>query len=102
MSSTPLVASRAACVKPRRASAPFARSARTCVALACSIAFAGSRGNAAVSKMKLSGYLTARADANTVMILDDRLELTAASKIIGKDDSGEHPLELADLAPGML
>src|SRR5215475_7726083 len=104
MSSTPLVASTAARAKPRRvaAFAPFVRSARICLALACSIALAGSRGNAAVSKMKLSGYLTARADANTVMILDDRLELTAASKIIGKDDSGEHPLELADLAPGML
>ena len=104
MSSTPLVASTAARATPRRvaAFASFVRSARICLALACSIALAGPRGNAAVSKMKLSGYLTARADANTVMILDDRLELTAASKIIGKDDSGEHPLELADLAPGML
>jgi hypothetical protein len=104
MSSTPILAPTASCPRLRRALASdaFARRARICLALACSTALAGSHGSAAVSKIKLSGYLTARADANTLMILDDRLELTAASKIIGKDDSGEHPLQLADLAPGML
>ena len=76
--------------------------ARVCFTLGFCFALGGVGGNAAVTKMKLSGYLTARADANTLMILDDRLELTSASKIIGKDDSGEHPLNLTDLAPGML
>jgi len=104
MSSLPLPAPRVACPKLGRALASnvFVRGARIYLALACSLLVASSHANAAVSKMKLSGYLTARADANTLMILDDRLELTAASKIIGKDDSGEHPLGLADLAPGML
>src|SRR5262245_21667439 len=75
--------------------------ARVCYVLICCCALGAFGGNAA-TKMKLAGYLTARADANTLMILDDRIELTSASKIVGKDDSGEHPLNLADLAPGML
>jgi hypothetical protein len=75
--------------------------ARVCSVLVCCCALGAFGGNAA-TKMKLAGYLTARADANTLMILDDRIELTSASKIVGKDDSGEHPLNLADLAPGML
>lgn len=70
--------------------------------LTFSLALTAFSGNAAGAKMKLAGYLTARADANTVMILDDRIELTSASKIFGKDDSGEHPFQLAELAPGML
>ena len=57
---------------------------------------------AAVTKVKLQGYLTARADANTFLILDDRIELTAASKIAGKDDTGERPFKTEDLAPGLL
>jgi hypothetical protein len=43
---------------------------------------------AAGNKVKLYGYLTARADGNAVMILDDRLELTAASKVTGTEESG--------------
>ena len=49
-------------------------------ALVSSFALGGPGGNAAVTKMKLSGYLTARTDSNSLMILDDRLELTSASK----------------------
>src|SRR5260370_26591972 len=56
----------------------------------------------AVTKMKLHGYITARVDDRTLAILDDKLELTAASRITGKDDSGEHALTMADLGPGML
>jgi len=56
----------------------------------------------AVTKFKLQGYLTARADANTLMILDDRIELTTASKVVGKDDAGEHPFKAEELSPGML
>jgi len=104
MSITPLLAQTSACSEIRRGCGfdIFALRARICFALGCYIALAGFSANAGVTKMKLSGYLTARADASTLMILDDRLELTTASKIIGKDDSGEHPLQLADLAPGML
>ena len=75
--------------------------ARICYALACCFALGTFGGNAA-TKMKLAGYLTARLDPNTMMILDDRIEFTSASRIVGKDDSGEHPLQPADLAPGML
>ena len=59
-------------------------------------------GIAAANKIKLQGYLTVRTDANTLMILDDRIELTAASKVVGKDDGGEHPFKSEDLAPGLL
>jgi len=60
-------------------------------------------GNAyAATKLKFQGYLTARADANTVMILEDRIELTAASKVVSKDAAGEHPFKPEELAPGML
>jgi len=75
--------------------------ARVCSALLCCFAFGVFSGQAA-TRTKLAGYLTARADANTLMIMDDRIELTSASKIVGKDDSGEHPLQLAELTPGML
>src|SRR5262245_49161587 len=83
---------------------PFPSSCtRACrILLLCSALLASSGKGRAATKMKLAGYLTARADASTLMILDDRLELTAASKIVGKDDFGERPLQLADLAPGML
>ena len=56
----------------------------------------------AVTKVKLHGYITARVDDRTVAILDDKLELTSASRIMGQDAAGEHPLTMADLGPGML
>lgn len=56
----------------------------------------------AVTKMKLRGYITARVDDRTVAILDDKLELTVASRIMGQDASGEHPMTVAELGPGML
>jgi hypothetical protein len=52
--------------------------------------------------MKLRGYITGRVDDRTVTILDDRLELTVASRIAGQDASGEHAMMMADLGPGML
>ena len=54
------------------------------------------------SKVKLHGYITGRPDDQTVAILDDRLELTTASRITGQDATGEHALTRADLLPGML
>jgi Zn-dependent protease with chaperone function len=56
----------------------------------------------AVSKVKLHGYITGRLDNQTVTILDDKLELTTASRITGQDATGEHALTRADLIPGML
>ncbi len=57
---------------------------------------------AAVTKMKLRGYMTGRADTNTLLILDDRVELTPASRVLGKDAAGEHPFNPEELSPGML
>src|SRR5215472_7065083 len=54
------------------------------------------------SKVKLRGYITGRPDDRTVAILDDKLELTAASRVTGQDASGEHALRSAELTPGML
>jgi len=56
----------------------------------------------AATKVKLHAYITGRPDSQTVAILDDRLELTSASRITGQDAAGEHPLTRADLVPGML
>src|SRR5712691_683269 len=56
----------------------------------------------AATKMKLRGYITTRVDDRTLAILDDKLELTAASLIKGQDASGEHAMTMADLGPGML
>jgi hypothetical protein len=54
------------------------------------------------SKVKLRGYITGRPDDRTVQILDDKLELTTASRITGQDAGGEHAMRAAELAPGML
>jgi hypothetical protein len=69
--------------------------------LALAIAFAAPLASAG-SKVKLHGYITGRPDDQTVAILDDRLELTTASRITGQDAAGEHALTRADLVPGML
>ena len=57
---------------------------------------------AAVTNMKLRGYMTARVDTNTLLILEDRIELTPASRILSKDAAGEHPFSPEELSPGML
>jgi Zn-dependent protease with chaperone function len=54
------------------------------------------------AKVKLHGYITGRPDDQTVAILDDKLELTTASRITGQDAAGEHALTRTDLVPGML
>jgi hypothetical protein len=56
----------------------------------------------AITKMKLYGYLTGRADENTLLILEDRIELTPASRILAKDAAGEHSFNQQELSPGML
>ncbi len=60
------------------------------------------RESAAATKMKLRGYLTGRADGNAVLILDDRIEITAASRVLSRDGAGEHPFNPQELSPGML
>ena len=80
----------------------FRPSARLGFALASCLAFASFGIAGAVTKMKLRGYLTARAEANTVLILEDRIELTSSSRVLSKDASGEHPFDAQALSPGML
>ena len=54
------------------------------VLLLCALICVTGRETAAANKVKLEGYLTARVDADTFLILDDRVELTAASKVAAK------------------
>ena len=77
---------------------------RTSFGRALTLCFASLALNeaAAATKMKLQGYLTGRADENTLLILDDRIELTPASRILSKDAAGEHAFTRKELAPGML
>jgi hypothetical protein len=56
----------------------------------------------AENKVKLHGYITSRTDRGVVMILDDRLELTAASKIYESAENGGKKLAASDLEPGQL
>lgn len=53
------------------------------------------------NKVKLHGYITGRAD-DCVVILDDRLETTPASRIVAQDAGSEHPLMAKELTIGML
>lgn len=55
----------------------------------------------AATKVKLHGFLTGRADANTLLILDDRIEVTPATHVVRKDPAGESPLKSEELEAGM-
>jgi len=72
------------------------------VALAFCAASFPIAADAAATKLKLRGYLTARADANAMLILDDRIELTSSSRVLSRDSSGEHAFSPQELSPGML
>src|SRR5258708_36153111 len=72
------------------------------VALAFCAACFPVAADAAATKLKLRGYLTARADANAMLILDDRIELTSSSRVLSRDSSGEHAFSPQELSPGML
>ena len=54
------------------------------------------------SKVKLRGYVTSRAVDGALLILDDRLEITPASRVLGQDASGEHPMKAEEIIVGML
>jgi hypothetical protein len=71
-------------------------------ALVMCLASLSVRESAAATKMKLRGYLTGRADGNVMLILDDQLELSPASRVISRDGAGEHPFNPQELLPGML
>jgi hypothetical protein len=104
MSNTPSVTPGSSSLELRRTCGfgAFRLSARISFLLACCVALVAVGANAGITKMKLTGYLTARVDEGNLMILDDRIELSAASKILSRDDNGEHPFKPEELAPGML
>jgi hypothetical protein len=54
------------------------------------------------SKVKLHGYVTGRAVDGALLILDDRLEMTPASRVVGQDAAGEHPMKAEEITAGML
>src|SRR5258705_1635468 len=80
----------------------FPRWAARVVALVFCAASLPVAADAAATKLKLRGYLTARADANAMLILDDRIELASSSRVLSRDSSGEHTFSRQELSPGML
>lgn len=104
MSTTPRLAEDSPSLELRRFSGfgAFRLNARVSFVLACCIALVAVGAKAGVTKTKLTGYLTARTGEGNLMILDDRIELSAASKILSRDDNGEHPFKPEELTPGML
>jgi peptidase M48-like protein len=58
----------------------------------------------AASKVKIRGYVTARPDADTLLILDDVIHLSASTHFDLQNSSaaGAMPLTLSELSPGVL
>jgi len=56
----------------------------------------------AAGKVKLHGYITGKAGDQTLLILDDRVEMTAVTRVQGQDASGEHPMKADEISSGML
>jgi len=72
------------------------------LAFAVALALLAPARATSTSKVKLNGYITGRVDDKVILILDDRLETTTASRVIGQDSSGEHSMKAEELAVGML
>src|SRR5260370_18238551 len=70
-----------------------------CLLAVCLVA---PRPATAVTKMKFRGYITARVDDRTVAIMDDKLELTAASHIPGHDGAADPAMTTAEQHPRTL
>ena len=56
----------------------------------------------AATKVKLHAYITGRLDDRTLLILDDHIEITGATRLLAQDASGEHPIRPEEVFPGML
>jgi len=54
------------------------------------------------SKVKLHGYITGRAADQTLLILDDRLEVTSASRVVAQEAGGDHRMKAEEIGVGML
>lgn len=73
-------------------------------ALAICAAVAGWPGNElnAATRFKLKAYITSRVDDRTLMILDDRIETTDVTRIVGQEAGAEHAMKATEIVPGML
>lgn len=56
----------------------------------------------AATKFKIRGYVTARPDAEVLMILDDKIHISASTHFDLDNPSAARSLTLADLSPGTL
>jgi hypothetical protein len=56
----------------------------------------------AAPKVKLHGYITGREGDQTLLILDDRLELTSVSHVAAQEADRERPMKAEDIAVGNL
>ena len=54
----------------------------------------------AASKVKIRGYITTRSNADTLMILDDKVHISSSTRLDVENPSGTKTLSLAELAPG--
>lgn len=56
----------------------------------------------AAPKVKLHGYITGRDGDQTLLILDDRLELTSVSRVVAQEADRERPMKTEEIAVGNL
>jgi len=56
--------------------------------------------SAGASKVKIRGYITTRSNAETLMILDDKIHISASTRLDVENPSVAKALTLAELAPG--
>jgi hypothetical protein len=71
--------------------------------LACAVLVPSSATDvSAANKVKLRAYITGRVDDRTLLILDDRLEMTDVTRVLGQEAGGEHPMKPAEIVLGML
>jgi hypothetical protein len=56
----------------------------------------------AANRVKIKAYITGRADDHTLMILDDRVETTDVTRVLGQDVGGDRPMKAPEIVPGML
>jgi len=54
----------------------------------------------AASKVKIRGYITTRSNADTLMILDDKVHISSSTRLDVENPSATKTLSLAELAPG--
>jgi hypothetical protein len=74
----------------------------TMIVLVAMLAMMGPDFLTAGSKVKLHGYITGRAGDGTLLILDDRLEMGASSRVLAQDATGEHAMKAEEISVGML